>query len=103
MATISARVDDQVKVDAERVADAIGISLSTAINIFLKRFSVERGFPFDVVAPENAVVSGSLDRTELERSIQAAVADVNNTGHADHFTYIDPKTNKLITHYSEKG
>lgn len=96
MATISARVDDQLKAEAENVADAIGIPLSTAINIFLKRFSADRGFPFAVVAPDDTVADRRFDRTELERSVKAAVADLNNTAHSNHFSYIDPKTGKLI-------
>ena len=103
MATISARVDDKLKAKAESVADAIGISLSTAINIFLKRFAAERGFPFDVVAPPAAeTAGGTIDREELVRSVQAAVADKENTGHPDYFTYLDPSSGKLITHTSEK-
>ena len=104
MATISARVDDQLKAEAESVADAIGISLSTAINIFLRRFSANRGFPFDVVAPSAADDAPHLmSRAELERSVKAAVADLNNTGDVDHFTYIDPATGKLITENFRKG
>lgn len=102
MATISARVDDQIKIAAEKVADDIGISLSTAINIFLKRFSAERGFPFDVVAPSARYSPALLNRTELERSVKAAIADENNTGKLDHFTYIDPESGKLTTYHSEK-
>lgn len=34
MAQISLRVDDDVKRNAERTFDAIGLSMSTAINIF---------------------------------------------------------------------
>lgn len=103
MATISARVDDQLKAEAESVADAIGIPLSTAINIFLKRFSASRGFPFDVVAPSTATAPHLMDRATLESSVKAAVADLNNTGCVDHFTYIDPETGKLITQNSKKG
>ena len=33
MATISARIDDQLKAKAEQVADGIGIPLSSVINI----------------------------------------------------------------------
>lgn len=103
MATISARVDDQLKAEAENVADAIGIPLSTAINIFLKRFSANRGFPFDVVAPSPATVPYFMDRATLESSVKAAVTDLNNTGFVDHFTYIDPATGKLITQNLTKG
>lgn len=103
MATISARVDDQLKAEAENVADAIGIPLSTAINIFLKRFSANRGFPFDVVAPSTAIAPHLMGQAELERSVKTAVADLNNTGYVDHFTYIDPATGKLITENLKKG
>lgn len=103
MATISARVDDHLKAEAESVADAIGIPLSTAINIFLKRFSANRGFPFDVVAPSAVTAPHLMSQGELERSVKAAVADINNTGYVDHFTYIDPATGKLITENLTKG
>ena len=51
MVTISTRVDDSIKEQAEKIAGSIGISLSAAISIFLNRFIVEKGFPFDVKAP----------------------------------------------------
>ena len=38
MAQISLRVDDDVKHNAERTLNDIGLSMSTAINIFLKAF-----------------------------------------------------------------
>ena len=98
MATISARVDDQLKLNAERVAEAIGIPLSTAINIFLKRFTAEQGFPFDVVAPKLKQDVSDWNPIEMERIVKAAIADPDNTGRADHFTYLDPTTGKLTTH-----
>ena len=52
MAVISVRYNDVSKAKAEAIAESIGISLSGAINIFLNRFIAERGFPFDVTAPE---------------------------------------------------
>lgn len=96
MATISARVDDQLKEEADRVADAIGISLSTAINIFLKRFSVERGFPFEVIAIDKPHLTPPFDPAELDHSIKSAIADVEHSRHPDHFTYIDPVSGKLM-------
>lgn len=36
MAQISLRVDDEIKHKAEKTLDEIGLSMSTAINIFLK-------------------------------------------------------------------
>ena len=48
MANVSARIDDDLKARADAIADQIGISLSSAIGIFLKRFVAEQGFPFPV-------------------------------------------------------
>ena len=50
MAQVSFRIDDKIKKDAEQVCDDIGISMSTAITIYLKRLGKERRIPFDLVA-----------------------------------------------------
>lgn len=50
MAQISLRIDDDVKVNAEKVCKDIGMSMSTAVNIYLKRLGSERRIPFEVSA-----------------------------------------------------
>lgn len=50
MAQISFRVDDDVKRDAEQTLDEIGLSMSAAINIFLKKVARERRIPFELSA-----------------------------------------------------
>ena len=50
MAQISIRVDDEVKQNAEQVCEEIGMSISTAINIYLKRLGREGRIPFEVSA-----------------------------------------------------
>ena len=50
MAQISLRVDDDVKRNAERTFDDIGLSMSTAINIFLKAVVRENRIPFELTA-----------------------------------------------------
>lgn len=50
MAQISLRVDDEVKKGAERTFSAIGLSMSTAINVFLKKVANERRIPFELSA-----------------------------------------------------
>ena len=48
MAQISLRIDDEVKKSAEQVCAEIGISMATAINIYLKKLGREKRIPFDV-------------------------------------------------------
>ncbi len=50
MAQISLRVDDEIKRSAERILDDIGLSMSTAINIFLKTVVRENRIPFELSA-----------------------------------------------------
>lgn len=50
MAQISLRVDDEVKRSAEKTLDDIGLSMSTAINIFLKTVVRENRIPFELSA-----------------------------------------------------
>lgn len=96
MATVSARVDDEVKIRAEQVADAIGLPLSAAINIFLKKFAAEGGFPFEVKAIPQGGHGFLRDSAQLERMVQRAVADPNNPARPKQFTYLDPETNEPV-------
>lgn len=48
MAQISLRIEDDVKKKAEQVCADIGMSLSTAINIYLKKLGREKRIPFEV-------------------------------------------------------
>jgi DNA-damage-inducible protein J len=50
MAQISLRVDDEVKRNAEKTLETIGLSMSAAINIFLKTVARENRIPFELSA-----------------------------------------------------
>ena len=48
MAQVNFRIDDTIKVKAESVCSAMGLTMSTAINIFLTKLANEQRIPFDV-------------------------------------------------------
>lgn len=50
MAQISIRIDDEIKRGAEQTLEEIGLSMSTAINIFLKKVVREQRIPFELTA-----------------------------------------------------
>ena len=50
MPQINLRVDDNLKSSAERTLNDIGLSMSTAINIFLKTVVRENRIPFELSA-----------------------------------------------------
>ena len=53
MAQINLRVDNELKRSAEKTLDNIGLSMSTAINIFLKTVVRENRIPFELSADRN--------------------------------------------------
>lgn len=67
MAQISLRVDDEVKRSAERTLDEIGLSMSTAINIFLKTVVRENRIPFELSADP---FYSKENMAELERRVE---------------------------------
>lgn len=48
MAQFSVRIDDDLKRSAELVCEELGLSMSAAINIYLKKLTREKRIPFDV-------------------------------------------------------
>ncbi len=57
--TISARTDTEIKKAAEDIFEALGINMSTAINIFLRQTIYHNGLPFDMKLD-------SLERTSIK-------------------------------------
>lgn len=51
-ATSSIRLDEDVKNEMDAVCESIGVSMSTAFNVFARAFVRSRGFPFDVKLQE---------------------------------------------------
>lgn len=50
MAQVNFRVDDELKIRAEKVCEDMGMNMTTALNIFLVKLTKERRIPFDVTA-----------------------------------------------------
>lgn len=48
MATITIRVDAKTKQQAEELFNNLGLNLTSAINIYLKKAIAEQGVPFEV-------------------------------------------------------
>lgn len=68
MTQISLRVDEEVKRNAEKTFNDIGLSMSTAINIFLKKVARENRIPFELSADP---FYSRENMAELERRINS--------------------------------
>lgn len=49
-AQVSFRIDEDIKQNAERVLDDMGLTMSSAITVFLKKISREHRIPFEISA-----------------------------------------------------
>ena len=63
MATVTARVDENVKKEAETLFKKIGLNMSTAMNLFLKKCILEQGIPFELKVPNEETLK-VLDEVE---------------------------------------
>ncbi len=54
MTTIEINVDENVLTDAENVLNRIGMDIPIAVNVFLRRVSIEKGLPFSLVVSESS-------------------------------------------------
>ena len=57
---VHARVQSDVKADSEKILNAIGISLSQAIDLFLRQVVLKKGLPFKLDSNEEKIDSEKL-------------------------------------------
>ncbi len=50
--TVRARIDEDLKKDAELVLKQLGLNTSQAINLFFSQIVLQRGLPFQITLPE---------------------------------------------------
>ncbi len=65
MAIVQFRVDDDIKDQATAVYSNLGLDLSTALRMFLKRSIIANGIPFSMTLEEN--------NTDANKAIEAPV------------------------------
>ena len=76
-ANLYARIEPEVKEQAESILSALGIPASNAINMFYKQIILQRGLPFDVKIPSSCPVDmSSLSETELSAELEKGYADI---------------------------
>ena len=63
-ATVRARVDSNIKKEAEAIFAKIGLNTSQAINIFLNRVIQERGIPFELKIPNEETLKAMKEAEE---------------------------------------
>lgn len=78
-ANILARVEPEVKEQAEEILSKLGIPASVVINMLYKQIIMTKSIPFSVSLPKEPTMRDSMTTTEfdsvMEKGLQQAKAD----------------------------
>ncbi len=68
------RVDDETKAQATQALNAIGLSVSDAVRLFLRRVVAEQGFPLELKVPNAETRAAMAEADEIVRAHRARFA-----------------------------
>ncbi len=76
-ANLYARIEPDVKEEAESILSALGIPASNAINMFYKQIILQRGLPFEVKIPYAQPLNiSSLSEEQMNSELEKGYADM---------------------------
>ena len=76
-ATVYARVEPEVKEQAEQVLDRLGIPMSNAVGMFLRQIVLQKGIPFEMKLPrETPIAYGSVSKDRFDVEIEKGMSDM---------------------------
>ena len=76
-ANLYARIEPNLKTEAESILGDLGIPVSNAINIFYRQIVIHRGLPFEVKLARSPLINcATLTDSELDAEIQRGLDDV---------------------------
>ncbi|MEA3315224.1 MAG: type II toxin-antitoxin system RelB/DinJ family antitoxin [Campylobacterota bacterium] len=75
-ATVRARVDDTLKLEAENILKELGLNTSQAINIFLKKVVAVQGIPFDMKLPSKQLKKAMEEARDNKGSYHNNIEDM---------------------------
>lgn len=97
--SIFARVEPEIKEQAEMVLNKLGIPMSSAINIFLRQVILQNGLPFEVKITHNRPLAiGDLTPEEFDNEIEKGLEDLR----ADRIVSADQVAERMNKEYGHE-
>jgi len=75
-ANLYARIEPDVKEQAEKILAALGIPASNAITMFYKQIILQNGLPFEVKLPSHPLDISRMTAEQLDAELEKGYADV---------------------------
>lgn len=76
---IYARIDTELKENAEKILNQLGISPSSAIQMFYSQIVLTRGLPLDLHLPSTKPTAiGGMNRAELDVELMKGIDSLNS-------------------------
>ena len=76
-ANLYARIEPEVKEQAEAILNALGIPASNAITMFYKQVILQRGLPFEVKLPEHPLDVSRMTVEQIDSELEKGYAQMN--------------------------
>lgn len=76
-ANLYARIEPEVKEQAETILNALGIPASNAITMFYKQVILQRGLPFEVKLPEHPLNVSRMNVEQIDSELEKGYAQMN--------------------------
>lgn len=74
---VFARVEPEIKEQAEQVLEKLGIPMSNAVSMFLRQIVLQRGIPFEMKLPQTVPLAyGALTKEQFDEEIGKGMADM---------------------------
>ena len=67
-ATVRARIEPQLKIEVESVLTELGLSVSEAIEMYMRQIKLMHGIPFNIRIP-NAITQQTFDDTDSGKNL----------------------------------
>ncbi|NCU31191.1 type II toxin-antitoxin system RelB/DinJ family antitoxin [Candidatus Saccharibacteria bacterium] len=74
---VHVRIDETIKQQASETLQAMGLSLSDAVRVFLTRVVADKQIPFDLRVPNNDTVAAMKEADEIVASRMARFSKVD--------------------------
>lgn len=76
---VFARVEPEIKDQAEVILDQLGIPMSNAIGMFLRQVIIHNGIPFEMKLPvKKPLVMSELTKEDFDKEISKGLKDIES-------------------------